>query len=65
MGSSSDSIKDLCDLGMLIGGGLAIEHYVSNGRWTDEDKEECHGKYGLGLFIISLIGRLLSEPLDT
>jgi hypothetical protein len=61
MGYSSDSFKELCEWGMLIGGLAALEHYLINGRWTDEDKDECHGKFGLGLFVVSLFGRLLCE----
>ena len=58
----SSWFSELCDLGMIIGGALAIEHYITNGRWTDEEKDECHGKIGLGLFFVSFLGRLLSKP---
>jgi len=59
---SSDSFRNLCYLGMIIGGALAIEHYLTNGRWTDEEKDECHGKIGIGLFVVSLLGHLFLEP---
>lgn len=58
----SDSIKELSELGMWVGGLLALEHYVSNGRWTDEDKDECHGKIGIGLFVLSALVRLNIDP---
>ena len=47
---------------MAIGVALAVEHYLVNGRWTDEEKENCHGKIGIGLFFFSLVGRMLAEP---
>ena len=59
---TSNWFSKLCDLGMIIGGALAIEHYLTNGRWTDEEKDDCHGKIGLGLFFGGLLGRLLSGP---
>jgi hypothetical protein len=59
VGNTSDELKDLCDLGMAVGGVLAVEHYLSNGRWADEEKESCHGKVGVSLFVISLVGRML------
>ena len=62
MSGPSDSIKGLCALGMLIGGILAVEHYLSNGRWADEEKETCHGKIGIGLFLLSSVGLMLVEP---
>ena len=65
MGYSPDSIKEICEWGMVIGGLAAIEHYLSNGRWTDEDKDECHGKYGILLFAASTVGRLLCEPQES
>ena len=55
---NSDLVKELSELGMVVGGLLVLEHKLSNGRWTDEDKEECHGKFGLGLFFISALIRL-------
>ena len=58
----SDLIKKLSELGMVVGAGLVIEHKLSNGRWTDEDKEECHGKVGIALFFVSALVRLTIDP---
>lgn len=65
MGYRSDSVKKLCERGMLIGGLAALEHYLSYGRLIDEEKKDCHGKYGLGLFLVSLFGRLLCESQES
>ncbi len=58
----SDLIKKLSELGMVVGAGLVIEHKLSNGRWTDEDKEDCHGKVGVLLFVVSALVRLNIDP---
>jgi len=60
-----DWAKRLGEAGMLIGGALAVHHRVAYGRWRDE-KLECHGVIGVGLFLGSLIARLVCgflEPL--
>lgn len=61
MGSSPRTFKELCESLMVIGGLAALDHYLISGRWMDEDKDVCHGKYGLVLFGVSLFGRLLCE----
>ncbi|MHA1938506.1 MAG: hypothetical protein ACW97O_09890 [Candidatus Thorarchaeota archaeon] len=55
---NSDLVKELSELGMVVGGLLALEHKISYGRWTDEDKEECHGRFGLGLLVLSALVNL-------
>jgi len=58
-----DWAKKLSEAGMLIGGALAVHHWVAYGRWRDE-KLECHGVIGAWLFLGSLIVRLVCEFLE-
>ena len=58
---SSESKKELCELGMVIGGLAALHHYLDSGRVMDEENDVCHGKYGLVLLGVSFFGRLLCE----
>lgn len=61
MEQTPTSFKGLCELGMVVGGLAALDHYLDSGRWMDEHKDVCHGKYGLGIFLVSFFGRLLCE----
>lgn len=55
----------LSELGMLIGGGAALEHRLHYGRWYDEGKIKCHGGIGLGIFFVSLCAREVCGVLRT
>lgn len=57
-------VKRLSELGIILGGGLALEHVVSYNHWYDEDKDECHGKFGLALAILSGFTRFICALLE-
>lgn len=50
-------IKQLSELGIIVGVGLILEHFLSYDRWYDKDKDKCHGKAGLALLALSCIIR--------
>ncbi|MBA7607780.1 hypothetical protein ES703_14947 [subsurface metagenome] len=58
-----DWAKWLSELGMGLGGGLSLHHKLAYGRWGDE-KLDCHGKIGAGLFFVSSLIRLGCEILE-
>ena len=47
---------------MLTGAGILLEHRFSHGKWWDEDRRICHGKFGVILLMagcfVTLVGIL-------
>jgi hypothetical protein len=48
----------ISELGIVAGGGAALEHRLVHGRWYDEDKPVCHGEIGIAVFAVSLLVRI-------